>query len=99
MFVWFICNTILYNNVACMRLLCSIVYICMYCGIICLLCARLRLWVNSATMRFYGIFAPVYDSIAGSPPVIHGNIYRQTIPKNHYIILSDTTPVLATLLF
>lgn len=63
MLVWFICDTVLYNNIACMRLLCSIVYICMYCGIICLLCARLRLWVNSATMRFYGIFAPGYSII------------------------------------
>ena len=74
MFVWFICDTILYNNVACMRLLCLVVHICMYCGIICRCAPVCVLAVNSAFMRFYGIVAPVY-SIARSPPVIHGNIY------------------------
>lgn len=59
-FVWFICNTILYNIIVCMRLLCLIVYICMYCGMIFLLCARLRsggkfclyalLWNNCARL-------------------------------------------------
>lgn len=73
--VWFICNTILYNNVACMRLLCSIVYICMYCGIICHCAPVCVLVVNSAFMRFYGIYAPGY-SIIGNKPVIHGNIYE-----------------------
>ena len=37
-------------------------------------CSLVYVGGNSATMRFYGIDAPVY-SIADNKPVIHGNIY------------------------
>ena len=60
-FVWFICDTILYNILVCMRLLCLTMYICIYCGMICLLCAHLRsggkfchyalLWNNCAHLQ------------------------------------------------
>lgn len=62
MFVWFICDTILYNIIVCMRLLCLTMYICMHCGIICLLCARLRFGGRFCLYAFMEFLRPVIAS-------------------------------------